>query len=317
MLENMLQFLEMFHTEEQCFQYLEEMRWWDNFQCSKCWEKKYWRAKRWYRICFWCRKHLRVTAWTVLHGEKVQLRTVFLIAWYMVTSKQWVSVQELASTLQMNLKTVWTWQHKLRRAMVLPDRKRLTKDVEVDEVFIWWAQSWKRGRWATWKQKVIIAVEVNKKTPNKKWQIRGMGRVRMSVIPNCSHITLKKFILENIEVWSTLYTDDWKGYCGMEKYGFTRIIEKEKTMSDNVEGIDTIEVTPNVHIIASLVKRWLLWTHQKYLAKHWYLQSYLDEYTFRYNRRKSSNRAKLFKTIMEQVINTSPTTYADIKKKLV
>jgi len=315
MLDGMIQFLENFNTEKQCFQYLENLRWWDGFHCPKCGEKKFWRAVRGYRICSWCKNNLRVTAWTVFHWERVDLRVVFLIVWFMVISKRWISAEELSNILQVNVRTTWIWQHKIRGAMILPKRKKLTWSVEVDEIFIWGTQPWKRWRWAIWKQKVIIAVEVNKSIPNKKGLIRGMWRVRISVIPNCGHLRLKRFILENIETWTTLYTDNWKGYSGIEEVGFTRIIEQEKAISDEIKWVNVTEITPNVHIIASLVKRWLLWTHQKYLAKHGYLQSYLDEYTFRYNRRNSKNRGKLFEIIMKQIISTSPTTYALIKQK--
>ena len=311
----MIEFLENFHTESQCYSFLEDLRWWWDFSCLNCKSNEYWRHKRWYRTCKGCRRDIRVTAWTVLHWEKVPLRVVFLIAWYMVASKQWVSAIELSSILQENQKTVWTWLHKLRKVMILPNRNRLSGNVEVDEVFIWWTKSWKRGRWAEGKQKVVVAVEVNKDKMNKKWLIRWTWRTRMSVIPNCWQQTLKKFIVENIEQWSTLYTDKWDGYNNIESSGYSRIIQEETTSNAEVVGVDTIEVTPNVHIVASLLKRWLLGTHQQYLATHGYLQCYLDEYTFRYNRRKSNNRWKLFKTIMQQVISTPPTTFKDITEK--
>ena len=142
-----------------------------------------------------------------------------------------------------------------------------------------------------------------------------MWRIRISVINDCSKVTLKKFILENIEEWSTLYTDDWKWYNDIEKEWYARVIQKETTNNDVVIWINNDEVTPNVHIVASLLKRWLLGTHQQYLVSKWYLQHYLNEYIFRYNRRKSNNRWVLFKTIMQQVISTPPTTFKDIVYK--
>ena len=199
--------------------------------------------------------------------------------------------------------------------MIIPWRDKLSGDVEVDEVFIWGKQSGKRGRWAEWKRKVIIAVEFNKTKPNKKWQIRWMWRVRMRVIPNCGATTLVKFIEENIEIWTQLYTDDWKGYVSISNKGYGHTIESNKTYQKDVEWTHDDWVTPNVHIIASLVKRWLLGTHQKYLAKNWYLDYYLDEYTFRYNRRKSSNRWKLFNILIKQAISRDCIKYTDIVNK--
>ena len=311
----MIEFMERFNTEAQCYSFLEELRWWSDFLCPNCNWWEYWRHKRWYITCKNCRKDLLVTAWTVLHKRRVPLRVIFLIAWFMVISKQWISAIELSSILQENKKTVWMWLHKLRRIMVLPGRNRLSGNVEVDEVFVWWAKSWKRWRWAGWKEKIVVAVEVNKDKVNKKWLIRWMWRVRIYIISDCKKVTLKKFILENIKQWSALYTDDWKWYNGIENEWYSRIIQKETTDNEAVIWVNKDEVTPNVHIVASLLKRWLLGTHQQYLVSKWYLQYYLDEYVYRYNRRKSDNRWVLFKTIMEQVVSTPPTTFKDITEK--
>lgn len=204
--------------------------------------------------------------------------------------------------------------------MVIEDRTKLSWNVEVDEVFIWWKKSWKRWRWAEGKVKVIIAVEVNRENLNKKWFFRWMGRVRMKVIKDCTKKELHGFIQDNIELWTTIITDEWKSYLGLEEKWFSHIIETHNhktidSIGDLIEGVNHVEVTPNVHIVASLIKRWLLWTHQKYLANGWYLQSYLEEYTFRYNRRKSKSRGTLFVTMMKQIARMPPTTLKEIMKK--
>lgn len=304
--------MDSFHTEEQCLLYLEQIRW--GWVCPKCWNEKYWRnGVRRVRICAWCRSTLCATAWTVLHRLRIPLRTLFLIGWLMVTSKQWVSAEEIATMLAIDSKTAWLWNHKFRKIMVLDDRTKLSWDVEVDEVFIWWKHEWKRGRWAEWKVRVVVAVEINMSKQNKKWLFRWMGRVRMKVIPNCWELTLTKFIEENIEKDSTVYTDWWLWYKNIDKKGYPHIIEVESVNDDGVIWINTQEVTPNVHIIASLVKRWLLGTHQKYLTQDGYLQDYLEEYTFRFNRRKSSDRWKLFGTLIKQIMTHPPTTWKQIK----
>lgn len=197
--------------------------------------------------------------------------------------------------------------------MVLDDRTKLSWNVEVDEVFIWWKQEWTRGRWAKWKLKVIMAVEINMTKQNKKWLFRWMGRIRMKIIPNCWEKTLTKFTQENVEKDSTLYTDWWLWYKNIDKYWYKHIIESESVVDDEIIWINVQEVTPNVHIVASLVKRWLLGTHQQYLTQDWYLQDYLEEYTFRFNRRKSSNRWKLFNTLLEQIMTHKPTLINQIK----
>lgn len=313
--KNMIDFLNDFSTEEQCITALEDIRW--DGKCTKCGSAKYWRhGTRRTRICASCRTHLSVTADTVLHRLRIPMRALFLIAWFMVTSKQWVSSEELSLLLWISPTTAWLWSQKFRKIMVLQDREKLRWDVEVDEIFIGWVQSWKRGRWAEWKEKVVIAVEINMKTPNKKWFFRWMGRIRMKVIPNCSEKTLTTFIQENIETWSTLYTDGWKGYNSLNKIGYTHILQTDTVQIEEGVWVHTVEVTPNVHIIASLLKRWMLGTHQKYMVQNDYLQDYLEEYTFRFNRRKSSDRWKLFRTLLEQVISQKPTTKSTIQKHL-
>lgn len=311
--EYMIDFIELFWTEEQCLSYLEEIR--RNWECPKCWEKKYYRTKwRRVRICAWCWSTLCVTAWTSLHRMRIQIRNLFLMWWFFVTSKQWVSWQELSSILWIDEKTTWLWIQKFRKVMVLEWRKKLSWDVEVDEVFVWGKQSWIRARWAKWKAKVVIAVEINMEKQNKKWLYRWMWRVRMKVIPNCWEKTLRSFIENNVEKWSTLYTDWWLWYKNIDKFWYRHIIEKSLVEDDEINWIYEQEVTPNVHIIASLLKRWLLGTHQWYQVRWGYLQEYLEEYTFRFNRRKSSNRWKIFKTLITQILAQPPITREQIKK---
>jgi transposase-like protein len=155
----------------------------------------------------------------------------------------------------------------------------------------------KRGRGAEGKVLVVIAIEILE---------RGTGRVRMSLISDASKKSLKKFITENIEEKSTLITDGWKGYTGISENGYNHIIEDKTKMMDGEE------ILPNVHRIASLLKRWLLGTHQNYIGEQ-YLPYYLDEYTFRHNRRKSKNRGLLFRRLLEKAIIHQPADYNLIK----
>lgn len=311
----MIDFLDDFSTEEQCLQALEEIRWGN--KCPQCGSSQYWRhGKRRTRICTWCRSHLSVTANTVFHRLRISLRAVFLIGWFMVTSKQWVSAEELSTLLGISVPTAWLWNNKFRKIMVREDREKLRWHVEIDEVFVGGTQSWPRGRWARGKRIVVVAVEINMEYKNKKGFFRGMGRTRMKIIPNCSEKTLIAFIQENVEVGSTIYTDGWASYNSLDKNGYTHILEKESVSTDEIIWVHQDEVTPNVHIIASLMKRWLLGTHQKYMTQDGYLQDYLEEYTFRFNRRKSGNRGKLFQTLLEQILIHKPTTRDAITQHL-
>lgn len=310
--KNMIDFLNDFSTEEQCLKALEDIRWWG--KCPKCWSSDFWRhGTRRIRICSSCRAHLSVTADTVFHRLRIPLRAVFLIGWYMVVSKQGISADELSTLLWISPPTAWLWSQKFRKIMVREERSKLWWHVEVDEVFIGWAQEWKRGRWAKWKKIAVVAVEVNKEKRNREWFFRGMGRTRIKIISNCSEKTLLAFIKENIETGSTIYTDWWTSYNSLDKKGYIHILEQGSVSTDEIIWVHQEEVTPNVHIIASLVKRWLLGTHQQYLARNEYLQDYLEEYVFRFNRRKSSNRWKLFQTLLEQTLSYRPTTRKTIQ----
>lgn len=311
----MIDFLNNFSTEEQCLAALEEIRW--DWKCPKCGCLEYWRHwKRRVRICSWCRSVLSVTADTVLHRLRIPLRALFLIWWFMVTSKQGVSAEELSELLWISTPTAWLWNQKFRKIMILEDRAKLKGHVEVDEVFVWGKQIWPRGRWAKWKKIIVIAVEVNMETRNKQWFFRGMWRVRIQVIPNCWEKTLSQFVKNNIDPWSIVYTDKWASYNNLDKIGYSHVLQSESIKNEDVIWVNAEEVTPNVHIIASLLKRWLLWTHQKYMVNDWYLQDYIEEYTFRFNRRKASNRWNLFKTLLEQILSHNPTTKNTIKKHL-
>jgi len=299
--KNLIEFIDLLWTEEQSIVYLEGIRW--NWVCPKCSSEKYWRRKtRRVRICANCRYSFSVTAWTILNRARIPLRKILLICWLLVSSKEWVSAEELWKDLWISVETAWSWSKKFRKIMVLDNRTKLSWNVEIDEVFIWWKQEWKRWRGALWKEKIVIAVEINTHTKNKEWLFRWMWRVRIKVIPNCSEKTLSKFIIENIEEGSTIYTDWWLWYKNINNSWYEHIIEKKWMLDIQVYWINKDEVTPNVHIIASLIKRWLLGTHQWYLVKWWYLQEYLEEYTFRFNRRKAKHRGILFKIMIEQII---------------
>lgn len=309
--KDLIEFIDLLWTEKQCLLYLEDKHWW--WVCPKCWEEKYRRHwKRRVRICINCKSSLCVTAWTVLHWTRLPIRKILLIVWFMVQSKQWVSSEELATMLSIDEKTAWLRTNKIRKIMVLEDREKLSWSVEVDEVFIWWQGEIIRWRWAKWKIKVVIAIEINTENTNKKWLFRWMWRVRIKVIPNCSEKTLTKFIEEKIKKESVIFTDWWLWYKNIDKFWYKHIIEKEWVLSDANCWVNVDEITPNVHIVASLIKRWLLWTHQEYLVNDGYLQDYLEEYTFRFNRRKSSDRWKLFDTIINQILTHEPTTRKQI-----
>ena len=297
--ENQIEFEKMFTTKEQCLDYLKELRFPKGYSCRKCQHSEYWLNNRGIMVCKNCKDELSITSGTIFHRSKLPLVVIFRALWWMIAQKNGVSAVGVQRVLGLgSYRTAWVWLHKFRRLMVFPDRNKLSGKIEVDETLVGGKRSGKRGRGAEGKSLVVIAVEILKK---------GTGRVRMSLISDASKKSLKKFIIENIETGSNLITDGWKGYTGISKSGYQHEIE------DKTKLLDGEEILPNVHRIASLLKRWLLGTHQNYIGEE-YLSYYLDEYTFRYNRRKSNSRGLLFQRLVEQGVLHEPVEYKSIKR---
>ena len=297
--ENQIEFEKMFTTEDQCLDYLKELRFPKGYSCRKCQHNEYCLNNRGIMVCKNCKDELSITSGTIFHRSKLPLVVIFKALWWMVAQKNGVSAVGIQRVLGLgSYRTAWVWLHKFRRLMVFPGRNKLSGKIEVDETLVGGKRSGKRGRGAEGKSLVVIAVEIMEK---------GTGRVRMSLISDASKKSLKKFINENIETGSNLITDGWKGYTGISKSGYQHEIE------DKTKLLDGEEILPNVHRIASLLKRWLLGTHQNYIGEE-YLLYYLDEYTFRYNRRKSNSRGLLFQRLIEQGVLHEPVEYKSIKR---
>jgi len=287
----------MFTTEQGCIDYLKPIRWPDGFICPVCASINHWKKTKGRFECIDCHAETSVTNGTIFHKSTKPLLIWFHAIWWIVAQKNGVSAKGLQKVLGLgSYKTSWAWLHKFRRLMVLNGRSKLKGTVEVDEVLLGGKKSGKRGRGAEGKSLIAVAVEVlGRKT----------GRVRLAKIQDASSDSLNRFIEDNIEKSSTVITDEWPSYNELEGMGYIHKTQKA-TAKDNDE-----EMLPNVHRIASLLKRWLLGTHQSYLNKN-KLEYYLDEYVFRYNRRTSTSRGLLFLRLIEQAVNTAPVTYKEI-----
>jgi transposase-like protein len=297
---NQMEFEEMFRTEQDCIDYLTSLRWPLGFVCPQCGSIRFWKKNKGRYECRDCHKETTVTNDTMFHKTTKPLLVWFRAIWWMVAQKNGVSAKGLQKVLGLgSYQTAWTWLHKFRRLMVLNGRSNLQGTVEVDEVLVGGKTPGKRGRGAEGKSLVAVAVEVKGcKT----------GRVRLAKIPDASSKSLKEFIEKNIDQSSTIITDGWPSYSNLEKMGYVHKIQKS-TVEEEGE-----EILPNVHRIASLLKRWLLGTHQSYLNKN-KLEYYLDEYVFRYNRRTSTSRGLLFMRLIEQAVISDPVSYDNIIKQ--
>lgn len=294
---NQMEFEELFKTEQDCIDYLMVIRWPHGFECPVCASVRSWKKSNGRFECIDCQTETTVTNGTIFHKSTKPLLIWFHAIWWMIAQKNGVSAKGLQKILGLgSYQTAWTWLHKFRRLMILSGRTKLQGIVEVDEVLVGGKTSGKRGRGAEGKSLIVIAIEVKD---------RKTGRARLSKIPDASSESLIAFIEDNIEPSSTIITDGWPSYNGLNIKGYQHIVQKA-TAKDEDE-----EVLPNVHRIASLLKRWLLGTHQSYLNKN-KMEYYLDEYNFRYNRRTSKSRGLLFLRLIEQGVKAEPISYEKI-----
>jgi transposase-like protein len=292
---SVLDFQDLFPTDEACYNYLCIMEWPEGFVCPHCQHNDAWKLKKGAYRCKQCRKDTRVTAGTIFDKTRTPLRLWFNAIWYIVNQKNGVSALGLKKVLGLkSYETTWTWLHKLRTAMVRPGRDRLHGLVEVDETLIGGPQPGKRGRGASGKVLVLVAVEDREGTKQK-----GIGRIRLKIIKDASGPTLEDAIEDMVEPGSTIRTDGWTGYNGLKEKGYGHIVVKHQ---EEEPGFDP---TPLVHRIASLLKRWLMGTHHGRVEQS-HLKYYLDEYVFRFNRRRARSRGKLFYELIRQSLLVEP-----------
>jgi len=296
---NQMDFEKQFSSEANCRALIEQLKWPNGFVCKKCKATTYWKLQCGRYVCSKCRTQHYLLEGTLFERTRKSLLVWFRAVWWLVGQKNGVSALGLQRIMGLgSYETAWAWLHKFRRVMVLPGRDLLSGNVEVDEIFIGGEHSGKRGRGAAGKTLVAVGVELNS---NK------IGRIRLGIIPDASSDSLHKFIIDNIERGSTIISDGWKGYNNLTKKGYLHI-QKKQTASIGED------VLPHVHRIASLLKRWLLGTHQGRISVR-HLSFYMDEYTFRFNRRKSKSRGLLFMRIIEQAVLQGPITFDQIKAK--
>ena len=289
------EFTSRFSNEEQCREYLIQLRWPNGFRCPKCGNDKAWLVGDVLYECQECGHQTSVIAGTIFQDTRKPLKTWFTAMWWVTTQKYGGSAEGLQQVLGLkSYQTAWTWLHKIRSAMVRPGREQLSGTIEVDETYIGGTESGgKRGRGTENKALVVIAVELDGKR---------LGRVRMRVIKEATGETLGAFISENIAKGSKIITDGWSGYSKLDTEGYGHEIY---TRGDTKQ---TGETLPHVHLVVSLVKRWLLGTHQGAVQpKH--LQGYLEEYTFRFNRKNAAKRGLLFYRLLENAMRVEPLTY--------
>lgn len=295
--KNLRDFDRIFATDEACLEFLEQIRWGSGFRCQSCNGDKFWMLSPGLRRCQICRFKNYVKAGSIFDSTRLPLKIWFYAIWWVTAQKTGVSALNLQKNLGLgSYRSSWLMLHKIRNAMIFEDRSLLQGDLEVDEAFLGGVRTGKRGRGAEGKELIVIAAECSGK--------KRVGRIRIQRIPDASAEKLESFITANVAKGAIVHTDGWNGYNGVEKLGYKHVPRKSATVHPD-------ELLPRINIVTALLKRWLLGTLQGRLEpKH--MSSYLEEFTFRFNRRTSKARGLLFQRVLENSINVKPAPYRKI-----
>jgi transposase-like protein len=301
---SLAEFERQFATEEACREYLLRLRWPEGFICPRCRGGHHWITKRGLLVCSACEYQMSALAGTIFQGTHKPLGTWFRAMWYVTAQKTGASALGLQRILGLgSYRTAWAWLHKLRRAMVRPGRDRLSGRIEVDETYLGGKEEGRSGR--ELGKKVLIAIAAQEDGAK-------IGRIRLRRILDASAKSLHPFVLEAIGPGSVVHTDGWSGYAGLAKKGYVHEVTPQGRL--DVPGAEE-DLLPRAHRVVSLVKRWLMGTHHGAIHPD-HLDYYLDEFTFRFNRRTSRYRGKLFYRLAQQAVQIEPAPWDHLVKRV-
>jgi len=297
-----------FPDNDACIEFLAQVRWPDGFKCPCCSSRDAWLTGRGLWLCRSCRRQTSVTAGTIFHRSRYPLRTWFEVMWFMCSQKHGISALGLQREFGFgSYETAWAWMHKLRRAMVRPDRDLLGGEgasVEIDQTFIGGRTQARSG--PRYVNKAEIAIAVERQHP------KGLGRVRLAHIDSeYRKAGLLEFVQHSIADGTIVYTDG--------EVSFHDITSKLRLTHHPIAMVHATdpahELLPAVHRVAALLKRWLAGTlHDGISDQH--LGYYLDEFTFRFNRRTSRSRGLLWYRLVQQAAHTDPHPLAVLQHKI-
>lgn len=297
------EFQSWFGTDAACLDYLEWLRWPTGFVCPTCDHEGGWRLGDGRFMCGGCGGRTSVTAGTIFERPRTPLTVWFAACWLFATGKDGISALSLRRTLAIgSYQTVWAMLHRLRSVLVRPGRDRLSGRVEVDETYIGGQAAGLSGGRASGK-KVLTGIAVEILEP------KGFGRCRMRPLADASAASLHPFVTDFVEPGATVITDGWQGYRGLDQIGYLH--QPLSQRAARASGEDSGDLLPGVHRVASLAKRWLLGTHQGAVDRA-HLASYLNEFVFRFNRRRSRSRGMVFYRVLEFAVSHEPVRYKDL-----
>ena len=308
------EFQRLFPDEAACAAYLERARWSDGFICLRCGtigEPYRYAARPGVLCCRACRRETRLTAGTVMERTHTPLSVWFWAAYLVASQTPGISAVQLQRQLGLSrYETAFQILHKLRAGMVRPDQDQIggkpDEHVEADETWIG-GRTRGEGRGVHHKSLVAAAVEVRQRKPGTKLNPRRSGRyagrVRLAVVPDRSARALGGFVKTVVVPGARIITDDWSGYAGLTKHGFNHVAIAERGDPQVAE-----EFMPIVHLVFSNLKTWLRGIHHGVSPQH--LQTYLNEFTFRFNRRFYPFNA--FRSLLGIAGGVTAPTYAQL-----
>ena len=295
----LVDFMEMYRTEDACREAIFEHRWQEGFRCPRCDYARAWYLRgRGLFQCASCGYQASVTAGTAFHKTRTDLRKWMLAIWMLASMKKPPSAAELSRQLGVTGKTAWLMRRKITHAMRRGEHELMLRGIiELDESLIGGHERGSANRGRASRRKTLVAVSAEQ-TPDG-----GMGRAHLRVIDDASAKTLSAAARQAIQLGSTVKTDGWRSYRALPGAGYGH--EPHEQPSPHAAG----ELLPWSHIVISNFKRWQLDVFHGVSAEH--LQSYLDEFCYRLNRR--GERLDLFRRILNRcVLHTPPITYSQL-----
>ena len=303
------EFRQKFSTDQSCLEYLAQSRWPDGFQCPNCKSHKAWLNKnRYVYECQQCGRQTSPRAGTVLHRSKIPVQEWFWTAYLVATHTPGISAKQLQRQLGIsNYESAWYLLQRLRKGMVNENRTPLDGLLEADETIIGGPAKGMKGRGVTQsvhKSLVIGAVEVVQYVDKKGVSKEKAGRLRLELVDHADEKTIRKFLKINVAAGASVRTDGWRGYSLTALSGYKHTVQ--------VQGSPEIahQLAPHIHRVFSNLKTWLQGTHHGVEAK--YLQGYLDEYVFRFNRRQTPMAA--FQTLLGIAVTKKPVSLVKIRE---
>lgn len=303
--KNAIELEDKLHTDEQCLEYLFQLRWPSGYKCLKCESSSYWIKSRGRFECKDCHYESSVLVGTIFEGSNIKLRVWFRAIWWLVSEKNGTSALSLQRNLGLgSYRTAWQMLHKLRDAMVRVDRSKLSGEVEFDEFYLGGkSQSVNR---ADSKNKLLLTIGVEVVG-------RGSGRIRIDHIERINTNTVVTSVCNLVESGSLVITDGFGGYNHIESRGYRHRAHNQTKQKG--QDFDDDSRLPRAHRVISLLKRWYYGTLQGKMSKK-YSKSYIEEFVFRYNRRTSKARGLLFLRVLENGILLKSKTYRDRIKSI-